>query len=66
MFLPQSLGQFMFYDNIQRFFFPAGQVDSSTYETVGKKALCAVFGGSVTLMLTYPFDTIKTRLSLEF
>ena len=56
----------MFYDNIQRFFFPAGQVDSSTYETVGKKALCAVFGGSVTLMLTYPFDTIKTRLSLEF
>ncbi|KRX03638.1 Mitochondrial carrier domain [Pseudocohnilembus persalinus] len=64
--IPRAGAQFLFYDNVQRTFFPQGEASVSGGSYVLNKFLAAMSCGLLSLTLTYPLDTVRVRLSLEF
>ncbi|EAS05593.1 solute carrier family protein (macronuclear) [Tetrahymena thermophila SB210] len=64
--IPRTIAQFAFFENINHFFFPAGEKNITELEYALRKFSAALTAGFCTLSLAYPFDLAKTRLSLEF
>lgn len=64
--VPRTIAQFSFMENINSTFFPAGEKNISDTEYGVRKFAAAMASGFCTLLLAYPFDLAKTRLSLEF
>lgn len=64
--VPRSIAQFAFIENINETLFPEGERNLSNVEYGARKFAAAIASGFFTLLLAYPFDLVKTRLSLEF
>jgi len=60
--LAKFTANILFYDRIKHYFMPGGLSNYEGLDLFWRWITAATLGGVVTLMMSYPFEVIQTRL----
>jgi hypothetical protein len=64
--IPNTMIRFTTYDTLKKMALPKGDHGYEGFEKFFRKMEAAIFSGLVTLMISYPFDVVRTRMALDF